>query len=73
MENLRNRLREYMGEKDLSVREVASLLNRHPLTIWKFLHGKTEPHDQTLYQIRRLVLRRKAKNQGENHATVTRA
>jgi len=40
MNDLRIRLRAYMGEKDLSVREVAALLNRHPLTIWKFLHGK---------------------------------
>jgi transcriptional regulator with XRE-family HTH domain len=55
MNELRVRLRAYMGEKDLSVREVAALLNRHPLTIWKFLHGKTEPNHQTLYQIKKLV------------------
>lgn len=55
MNELRERLRSYMGEKDLSVREVAALLNRHPLTIWKYLHGKTEPHHQTIYQIKKLV------------------
>ncbi len=59
MGDLRNRLQAYMGEKDLSVREVAALLNRHPLTIWKFLRGKTAPHDQTLYQIKKLVCGRR--------------
>jgi transcriptional regulator with XRE-family HTH domain len=57
MENLKEKLRAYMGEKDLSVREVAALLNRHPLTIWKYLNGKTVPHHQTLYQIKKLVRR----------------
>ena len=55
MSDLKEQLRAYMGEKDLSVREVAALLNRHPLTIWKFLHGKTKPHHQTLYRIKKLV------------------
>lgn len=55
MENLRSRLQAYMGEKDLSVREVAVLLDRHPLTIWKFLRGKTAPHAQTIYRIKKLV------------------
>ncbi len=55
MKNLRNRLKAYMGEYDFSVREVAAILDRHPLTIWKFLRGKTKPHDQTLYKIEALV------------------
>ena len=55
MIELKEQLRAYMGEKDLSVREVAALLNRHPLTIWKFLHGKTEPRLQTIYQIKKLL------------------
>ncbi len=62
MTELRERLQAYMGEKDLSVREVAILLNRHPLTIWKFLRGKTEPHDQTLYRIEMLVRGKRCPN-----------
>lgn len=62
MNDLRNSLQAYMGEKDLSVREVAILLNRHPLTIWKYLRGKTVPHDRTLYRIEMLVRGKKCRN-----------
>lgn len=67
-DQLRDRLREYMGEEDLSVREVAALLNRHPLTIWKFLHAKTEPHDQTIYQIRKLLEKKPARGRAQAEA-----
>jgi len=52
---LREKLSIFMGEHDLTVEKVAIILNRHPLTIWKFLRGKTNPHDQTLYKIRKLI------------------
>lgn len=55
MDDIREQLRAYMGEKDLSVSEVARLLGRNPLTIWKYLHGKTKPHDQTMYRIKKLI------------------
>ncbi len=55
MSNLKDELRAYMGERDLSIEQVAKQLGRHPLTIWKFLHGKTSPHDRTIYRIRALV------------------
>jgi len=61
MNELRELLRTFMGERDLSVKEVAILINRSPLTVWKFLRGKTNPHDQTLYKIKKLI--------GENHVT----
>lgn len=54
---LRERLKSFMGERDLTVEAVARLVNRHPLTIWKFLRGKTAPHDQTIYRISKLVRR----------------
>ena len=55
--SLREQLKAFMGEKDLTVEAVARLVNRHPLTIWKFLRGKTAPHDQTIYRISKLVRR----------------
>jgi transcriptional regulator with XRE-family HTH domain len=55
MKELRIRLKEYMGENDLSIREVALLIGRHPLTIWKFLNGKTEPRYQTICQIKKFL------------------
>jgi len=55
MTDTRERLKNYMGEHDLSIRAVAKLLDRHPLTIWKFLNGKTTPHDQTIYKIDKLT------------------
>ena len=55
MQETRNRLKDYMGKHDLSIRAVAKLLDRHPLTIWKFLNGKTTPHNQTIYKIEKLT------------------
>ena len=56
MQETRNRLKDYMGKHDLSIKAVAKLLDRHPLTIWKFLNGKTsKPHDQTIYKIEKLT------------------
>jgi len=55
MNNLREKLKVFMGERDLSIKEVAILVNRHPLTIWKFLNNKTKPHDQTIYKIKKLI------------------
>ena len=55
MDELRELLRTFMGERDLSVKEVSILINRSPLTVWKFLRGKTKPHDQTLYKIKKLI------------------
>lgn len=54
-DDLREKLRAFMGERDLSLAKVAILLDRQPLTIWMFLQGKTSPHDQTLYKIKKLV------------------
>lgn len=54
-DGLREKLKAFMGERDLSMAKVAILLDRKPLTIWRFLRGKTSPHDQTLYKIRKLI------------------
>ena len=55
METLREKLKAFMGERDLTVEGIAILINRHPLTVWKFLRGKTKPHDRTLYKIKKLI------------------
>jgi len=55
MQDTKERLKNYMGEHDLSIKAVAKLLDRHPLTIWRFLNGKTTPHDQTVYKIHKLI------------------
>jgi len=55
MNDLRNNLIAFMGERDLSITDVARLINRSPLTVWKFLRKKTNPHDQTLYRIKKLI------------------
>ena len=55
MKELKDSLKDFMGEGDLTIKDVAKLLDRHPLTIWKFLRGKTSPRDQTIYKIRKLI------------------
>jgi len=62
MEDLREGLKSYMAEKDLSLADVAWLLGRSQWTIWKFLHGKTRPRFQTLYRITRLIEKNISKN-----------
>lgn len=55
MEDLRIKLIEYMGEHDLTLSDIAKQINRTPLTVWNFIRGKTKPHDQTLYKIKKLI------------------
>jgi len=55
MENIKESLKQYMAEKDLTIADVAKLLGRSQGAIWKFLHGKTNPHFQTLYRIIHLI------------------
>jgi len=53
--SLRERLKEFMGEKDLTFDDIGKLTNRYPQTIWKFINRKTVPHERTLYRIRKLI------------------
>ena len=61
MEHIREGLKQYMAEKDLTLDDVAKLLGRRRLTIWKFLQGKTRPHFQTLYRIVHLIEKKHTK------------
>lgn len=55
MNELREKLKNFMGERDLPIKKVAILIDRHPLTVWKFLNNKTKPHNQTIYRIKKLI------------------
>ena len=55
MERIIKQLKLYMAENDLTVVEIAKLVNRHPQTIYKFLKGEITPTFQTLYQIKKLL------------------
>lgn len=59
MEEIREKLKAFMAEKDLSVAEVANMLGRSQMAIWKFLRGKTRPRFQTIYRIIKLIERDK--------------
>jgi len=48
-------LKAFMAERDLTIKEIATLVNRNPKTIWLFLHQKVKPHDRTLYKIKKLI------------------
>ena len=62
MDDLREALKQYMAEKDLTLADIGSLLDRCPSTIWSFLRGKTKPHFQTLYRIAHLIEKSGVKN-----------
>lgn len=55
-QKIREALRKFMAEKDLTITEVARLINRSPWTVWGFLNGKTKkPHFRTLIRISQLI------------------
>lgn len=55
MDDLRKKLNDFRSERDLTIQDLSILIKRHPLTIWKFIHGKTKPHETTLYKIKKLL------------------
>lgn len=55
MDDLREQLKNYMAEKDLTINEVAKIINRTSRTVFRFLHGQTIPRFQTEYKIKRLI------------------
>jgi transcriptional regulator with XRE-family HTH domain len=54
MEDLKEKLKEYMAAKDITLEAVAAKIGRNPKTVWRFLHDYPM-HFRTLYRIRRLV------------------
>jgi len=55
MDKLVEKLKFFMAEKDLTIHDVAVLINKDPKTIWQFLHKKVNPHNRTIYKIKKLV------------------
>ena len=58
-EQLVEKLKFFMAEKDLTIKDVARLIERNPATVWAFLHQKVKPQDRTFYRIKKLVGRAK--------------
>lgn len=55
MEDLKEKLKEYMAARDLTLLEVAIKIGRNPRTVWRFLNDEGPVHFRTLYRIKRLV------------------
>jgi len=59
-DTLREELKFYMAEKDLTIHDVARLIEKDSKTAWQFLKGIVKSQDRTIYKIKKLV---------ENHLT----
>lgn len=55
---LREKLKSFMAERDLSIHGVASLIKKNPRTVWQFLGGRVKSHDRTIYGIKELLRRK---------------
>ena len=55
MNKLKEQLKVFMAEHDLTIEEVAKRIGRNPRTIWQFLNDKVDPHFQTKYRIKKLI------------------
>jgi len=55
MNKLVEKLKFHMAEKNLTIADVAILIEKDPKTIWQFLHQTVNPHDRTTYRIKKLV------------------
>lgn len=58
MNELVEKLKFFMAEKDLTIKDVAHLIGRNPATVWAFLREKVKSQDRTLYRIKKLVGKR---------------
>lgn len=44
-----------MNERDMTLQEVGILIDRKPTAVWRFLKGRTNPHERTIYKIKKLL------------------
>lgn len=69
-EQLAEKLKFFMAERDLTIEDVARLIGRNPGTVWAFLWNKVKSQDRTLYRIKKLVrgeAEEKASREGKRH------
>jgi len=55
MEKIIERLKFFKAERNLTIEEIAKLIDKDPKTVWQFLNQKTRPHSNTLYKIKKLL------------------
>lgn len=55
MNELVEKLKFFMAERDLTIKDVAGLIKKHPKTVWQFLNEKVKPHNRTAYKIKKLL------------------
>ncbi len=49
------KLKSFMAKKNLTIGEISVLIEKDPKTIWQFLHQRVNPHDRTIYKIKKLL------------------
>lgn len=55
MNDLVEKLKFFMADRDLTIQDVADRIKRNPRTVWQFLNEKVKPHDRTVYKIKKLL------------------
>lgn len=55
LNDLREKLRIFMGENDFTLDDIAEKVGRNRMTIHRFLKGAIIPNDRTLYRIKKLT------------------
>jgi len=55
MNELVEKLKFFMAERDLTIQDVADRIKRNPRTVWQFLNEKVKSHDRTVYKIKKLL------------------
>lgn len=70
-DTLREKLKFFMAENNLTLHDVALLIKKDDKTVWQFLRRKVKPHDGTLYSIKKLMKGPpKRRSDGKENASV---
>ena len=55
IDTLREELKFFMADRDLTIQDVADRIKRNRRTVWQFLNEKVTPSDRTVYKIKKLL------------------